>query len=140
MITYLFPVTCVKKISLQCYRLYNFPFFRSSHWRYSVRKRVLRNFAKFIGKHSFSIKLQAEANASDLSRDLSWRFLISFQQKNETKKGKYRDGVQIFTSFARVSICLTLKISKEISNMVIWSENVFKENFMLQFSWLEEFR
>ena len=41
--------------------------------------------------------------------------------------------------FARVSICLTSKISKEIWQMVIWSENVFKGNLMLQFSWLEEF-
>ena len=49
------------------------------------------------------------------------------------------DGVQIFT-FCWVSICLTSKISKETWQMVIWSENVFKENFMLQFSWLEEFR
>ena len=24
---------------------------RSSHWKYSVRKVALRNFAKFIGKH-----------------------------------------------------------------------------------------
>ena len=39
----------------------------------------------------------------------------------------------------RVSICLTSKILKEIWQMVIWSENMFKENFMLQFSWLEEF-
>ena len=33
-----------------------------------------------------------------------------------------------------------VKISKEIWQMVIWSENVFKGNFMLQFSWSEEFR
>ena len=42
--------------------------------------------------------------------------------------------------FAWVSICLTSKISKEIWHMLIWSENVFKENFMLQFSWWERFR
>ena len=29
--------------------------------------------------------------------------------------------------FARVSICLTSKISKEIWQIVIWSENVFKD-------------
>ena len=40
-----------KKISPQCYRLYNFPSFRSSHWKCSVRKGVLGNFAKFTGKH-----------------------------------------------------------------------------------------
>ena len=53
------------------------------------------------GKVSFLMKLQAEATASDLSRVFSWRLqgflLISFQQKNEMKKGKYPDGVQIFT-------------------------------------------
>ena len=42
--------------------------------------------------------------------------------------------------FARVSTCLTSKSSKELWQMVIWSENVFKGNLMLQFSWLEEFR
>ena len=42
--------------------------------------------------------------------------------------------------FARVSICLTWKISKEIWQMIIWSENVLKGNLMFQFSWLEEFR
>ena len=40
-----------KKIYLHCYRLYNLPSFRSSHWMCSVRKGVLRNFAKFTGKH-----------------------------------------------------------------------------------------
>ena len=51
MITYPIPSNLCKKSSLQCYRLYNFPSFRSSHWRCSVRKGVLRNFTKFTGKH-----------------------------------------------------------------------------------------
>ena len=42
--------------------------------------------------------------------------------------------------FARVSICLRSKISKEIWQMIISSENEFKENLMLQFSRLDEFR
>ena len=29
---------------------------------------------------------------------------------------------------------------KKFKQMVIWLENVFKENLMLQFSWLEGFR
>ena len=33
-----------------------------------------------------------------------------------------------------------LKDFKEIWQMVIWSENVFKENLLLQFSWSEKFR
>ena len=51
MITYPISSNLCKKIYLQCYRLYNFSFFRSSHWRCSVRKDVLQNFAKFTGKH-----------------------------------------------------------------------------------------
>ena len=51
MITYPISSYFCKKISLQSYQLYNFPSFRSSHWRCSVRKGVLRNFAKFTGKH-----------------------------------------------------------------------------------------
>ena len=31
------------------------------------------------------------------------------------------------------------KFSKEIWQVVIWLEKVFKENLMLQFSWLEKF-
>ena len=47
--------------------------------------------------------------------------------------------------FKYLLFCLSIdlfdvKITKEIWQMVIWSENVFKENLMLQFSWLEEFR
>ena len=51
MITYPISSNFCKNISLQCYRLYNLPSFRSSHWRCSVRKGVLGNFAKFTGKH-----------------------------------------------------------------------------------------
>ena len=51
MITYPISSNVCKKIYLQCYWLHNFPSFRSSHWRCCNRKGVLRNFAKFIGKH-----------------------------------------------------------------------------------------
>ena len=95
MITYSISSNFCKKNYLQCYRLYNFPYFTSSHWMCSVRKGVLRNFAKFTGKHRwqslFLIKLQTEATASALSRVFS----CLFQQKNEMKKGKYPDGVEI---------------------------------------------
>ena len=64
---------------------------------------------------------------------------ISFQQENETKKGNTLTSSNIYF-LARAKIFLTSKISKEIWQMVIWSENVFKENLMLQFSWLHEFR
>ena len=52
MITYPISSNMCKKIPLQYYQLYNFLSFRSSHWKCSVRKDVLRNFAKFTGKHS----------------------------------------------------------------------------------------
>ena len=126
MITYSISSNFCKKNYLQCYRLYNFPYFTSSHWMCSVRKGVLRNFAKFTGKHRgqslFLIKLQIEATASALSRVFSYSRVFSclFQQKNEMKKGKYPDGVEIW-------------------QIVIWSENVFKGNLMLQFSWLKQF-
>ena len=80
--TYPISSNLCKKISLQCYRLYNFSSFRSSHWRCSVRKGVLRNFATFTGKQLWQSllfnKLQAEATASNLSRVFSWRFLAYF--------------------------------------------------------------
>ena len=50
MITYPISNNLCKKGSLQCYRLYNFPSFRNSHWRCSVRKGVLGNFAKLTRK------------------------------------------------------------------------------------------
>ena len=92
--TYLFPLTSVKKY-LQCYRLYNFPYFRSSHWMCSVRKGVLRNFAKFSGKHLWqSLFLNKVAGWGDCVCSFSCLLLlnedflfISFQQKNEMKKG-----------------------------------------------------
>ena len=131
-----------KKISLQWYRLYNFPSFRSSHWRCSVRKTVLINFTKFTGERlqqsPFSNKVAGWAAASNLSRVFSWKLFISTEKWNEKRKIPWWS-LNIYF-LARVSICLTSKISKEIWQMVIWSENVFKGNLMLQFSWLKEFR
>ena len=106
------------------------------------------------GTVSFSIKLQAEATAFDLSRVFSWRFRVfhhshtkkKFFSKfhfvwNKKKKKKKEMKIPWWSSniyfFARVSICLTSKILKEIWQMVIWTGNMFKENFMLQFSCLE---
>ena len=51
MITYSISSNLCEKCFLQCYRFYNFPFFRSSHWRCSVRKVALGNSAKFTRKH-----------------------------------------------------------------------------------------
>ena len=65
-------------------------------------------------------------------------FLFHFNRKMKWKREIPWRSWNIYF-FVRVSICLTSKISKEIWQMVIWSENVFKGNLMLQFSWLEEF-
>ena len=96
-------------------------------------------------KVSFLMKLQAEAPASDLSRVFSyWRFLVYFistEKWNEKWEipGR-RLNIHFFVREIKYSlIFLTSKISKEILQMVIWSENVFKGNLMSQFSWLEEF-
>ena len=82
-----------------------------------------------------------QESTSDLSRVFSWRFLVYFIP---TKKWDEKREVPWWSSniyfFARVSICLTSKISKETWQMAIWSENVFQENLYLQFSWLEKFR
>ena len=139
MITYLFPVTSVKKY-LQCYRLYNFPYFRSSHWMCSVRKGILRNFSKFTGKHLWQSLFFNEvagwgACFWSFSCLLSLKIscLFHFNRKMKWKMGNTRTEIKYSLIF------LTSKISKEILQMVIWSENVFKGNLMSQFSWLEEF-
>ena len=43
--------TCNKEFSLEHWKC--FPAFKSSHRRYSVRIGLLRNFAKFTGKHLY---------------------------------------------------------------------------------------
>ena len=55
------------------------------------------------------------------------------------KKRKYPNGVQIFTFLVHHRFVWRQRFQKKFQ-MVILSENVFKENLMLQFSWLEEFR
>ena len=56
------------------------------------------------------------------------------------KKGKTLMDFKYLLFCSRIDLLgFTLKISKEIWQIVIWSENVFKEVLMLQFSWLEEF-
>ena len=85
--------------------------------------------------------MQGEATASDLARVFScWRFLVYFtstEKWDQKTEVPWRSWNVYF--FGRVSICLTSMISTEIWQMVISSENVFKENLMLQCSWLGEF-
>ena len=94
MITYLISSNLCKKIYLQCCLLYNFPSFRSSHWRFSVRKGVLRNFAKCTGKH---VRQSLFLNKFAGRGDCFWSFsclllkvscLFHFIRKIEWKKGK----------------------------------------------------
>ena len=108
MITYPISSNFCEKISLQCYQLYNFPSFRSSHWRSSVRTGALRNFAKFTGKQLWQSLFFNEVVGWG---DYFWSFLclllknsclfhFKFNKKKEKKwsgKGKYHEGVQIFT-------------------------------------------
>ena len=153
MITYPIPSNLCKKRCQQCYGLYNCPFSRSSHWRCSVRKGALANFAKFTGKHfwSFSCLLLKISCLFHSNKKMRWKKGSTLM---ELKHWLFCSSIDLFYVrkmevpwwssniyfFARVSICLTSKISKETWQMAIWSENVFQENLYLQFSWLEKFR
>ena len=64
---------------------------------------------------------------------------ISFQQKNEIKKGNTLMEFKYLTFFLENRF-VDVKDFKGNSTDGTWSENVFKENFMLQFSWLKEYR
>ena len=90
-------------------------------------------------KVSFLTKLQAEVTASDLSCVFSSRFFvhsISTEKWNEKRKiPRWSSNIYFFCEYWFV---WHLKISKEIWEMVIWSEKVFKEKLLL-FSWLVEF-
>ena len=128
--TYLFPLTSVKKY-LQCYRLYNFPYFRSSHWLCSVRKGVLRNFAKFTGKHRWqSLFLHKVAGWGDCACSflclflLNEDFLFHFNRKMKWKKGNTLMAMKYLLFCLSINL-FDVKMSKEIWQIVIWSENVF---------------
>ena len=77
MITYPISSNLCKKGSLQCYWLYNCSFFRSSHWRCFVRKRCSWEFCKI---HRKTLLIFLVSSLEDF-------LFISFQQKNELKKG-----------------------------------------------------
>ena len=99
----------------------------------SARKGVLRNFAKFTGKHLWQSLFFNNVAGSG---DCFWSFacllllkiscLFHFNRKMKWKNEKILWRSWNIYFFDQVSICLTSKISKEIWQMVIWSENVFK--------------
>ena len=64
-------------------------------------------------------------------------YFISTEKWN--KKGKYRNEVQIITFLLEHRFVDVKTLKRNFKWYIIWSENVFKENLMLQFSWLEEF-
>ena len=120
MITYLISSNLCEMIHLQCYRLYNFPSFRSSHWRCSARKSVLRNFAKLTGNHLWqSLFFNKVAFWGYCFWFSSCLLLKIFCLSHLNRKMKWKKGNTWWTSniyfFARVSICLTPKISKKNS-------------------------
>ena len=75
-----------------------------------------------------------------LSSFIEGFLFVSAQQKKWNKKEKYPEGVQIFTFSLKNRFVSCQTFPKEIWQIIVWSENVFKGNLMLQFSWLEEFR
>ena len=99
MITYPISSNLCKKCSLQCYQIYNFPSFSSSNWKSSVKKFVLGNFAKFTGKHLWQSLFLGDCFWSFSCLFLKISCLLHCNRKNEMKKGKYPDGVQMFTFF-----------------------------------------
>ena len=122
MITYPISSNLCKKSSLQCYRLYNFPSFRSNHWRCSVRKSVLGNFAKFTGKH---LRQSLFFNKVAGWGDCFWSFsclllkisyLFHFSRKMNWKKWKYPVGVQIFTSLLEYRFDWRQRFQKKLTD------------------------
>ena len=64
---------------------------------------------------------------------------ISFQQKNEIKKGNTLMEFKYLLSCPRIDL-FDVKDFKRNSTDGIWSGDVFKEYLMLQFWWLQKFR
>ena len=64
--------------------------------------------------------------------------LISFQQKNEINKGNILMEFKYLLSCSRIDL-FEVKDFKRNSTDGTWSGNVFKENLVMQFSWLKEF-
>ena len=132
MITYPTSSNLCKKSSLQCYRLYNFHLSKAATGGVLLEKVLLEISQENTYGSLFFDKLAGWG-------DCFWSFsclvlkiscLFHFNRKMRWKKGIpwWNPNIYLFT---RVSICLTSKISKEISQMVIWSESVFKKKFIV---------
>ena len=103
-----------KKVSLQCYVI-GFTIFHLAETAAGgvllekLSLKISKNSQKnTCGIVSFSVVARCTLRRLLLIFHLSCLedfLIILFQQKNEMKKGKYPDGVQICTFFARVLIC-----------------------------------
>ena len=89
-------------------------------------------------KYSF---LHYESCVSSL---VDYSFLLHFNKKMKFKKGKYPNGIEIFTFsvwanelFVWSAVCIDFK--KIWQMVIIWSENMLKVNLMYSW-WLKEFR
>ena len=110
MITYLISSNLCKKRSLQWYLLYNFPPFRSIQWRCSIRKGVLRNFAKFTGKHLWQSQFFNKVAGWG---DCFWSFsylllkiscLFHFNRKTRWKKRNTLMGFKYLLFFSSIDL------------------------------------
>ena len=102
-----------------------------------------KRFSGILLALQFSIFLVSSFMALQFSIFLVSSFIgdflfISFQQKNEIKKGNTLMEFKYLLSCSRIDL-FDVKDFKRNSTDGTSSENVFKENLMLQFSWLEEF-
>ena len=93
---------------------------------------IFSNFSKKIFQPCFSLQ-----NIPSYAMNLGLLLLIFLVSFTSTEKSNQKKG-NTLTEFRYNK--KDVEISKEIWQMVILSENEFKGNLMLQFSWLEEFR
>ena len=103
-----------------------------------------KRFSGILLALQFSIFLVSSFMALQFSIFLLSSFIedflfISFQQKKEIKKGNTLMELEYLLSCSRIDL-FDVKDFKRNSTDGTLSEIEFKENLMLQFSWLKEFR
>ena len=104
---------------------------------------IFQNFSKNIFSAMFSALQYSSLNYESCLLLLMVSFLLHFNKKWNQKREilKWNSNIHFFVRQMNDLFDMKdIQISKEILQMVIWSENVFEGNLMLQFSWLEEFR
>ena len=96
-------------------------------------------FSNFCKKRFSGILLALQISIFLVSSFIGDFLVISSQQKNETKKGNTLIEFKYLTFLLENRFVWRQRFQKKLDRWT-WSENVFKENLMLQFSWLKEFR